>query len=262
MESQLDAVWTARPEVLTFHFGLPDAKVIEKAHSLNISFGVCATSVEEAAQIVEHGADFVVAQGYEAGGRRGTWLKDSELPTLELVQQIRTAFPDIPIAAAGGIMNGKDIERALDAGSDAVWMGTGFMSVAETSKKTGNIHLQVIQENVEKSKLLGDQLPQQTTVTPCFTGIRARAIENQFVKAVHSAEEHGSNDPPILPFPHQYYATAPFRATNDKEYLPLLTGAGYTNCRFLTVQELMIKLSEEFQQATKQYNDEKAKSEL
>ena len=71
---QLESVWRLRPEVLTFHFGLPPAGVIEHAHALGISVGVTATRPAEARAIAAAGADFIVAQGAEAGGHCGVFV--------------------------------------------------------------------------------------------------------------------------------------------------------------------------------------------
>jgi nitronate monooxygenase len=73
LREQLEAVWETKPELLTFHFGIPSSKIISQAQQLGISVGVTATTVEEADAVANCGADFVVAQGIEAGGHRGTF---------------------------------------------------------------------------------------------------------------------------------------------------------------------------------------------
>lgn len=77
LSAQIEAVWKEKPEVLTFHFGIPKKEYLKEAHRLCITTGVTATSVQEAQLIQESGADFVIAQGIEAGGHRGifnsTW---------------------------------------------------------------------------------------------------------------------------------------------------------------------------------------------
>lgn len=71
LNKQMQAIWNEKPEVLTFHFDIPKREYIVEAHKLGIFVGVTATSVEEAHCIQESGADFIVAQGVEAGGHRG-----------------------------------------------------------------------------------------------------------------------------------------------------------------------------------------------
>jgi NAD(P)H-dependent flavin oxidoreductase YrpB (nitropropane dioxygenase family) len=73
LREQLEGVWESKPELLTFHFGIPSSKIISQAQQLGISVGVTATTVEEADAVANCGADFVVAQGIEAGGHRGTF---------------------------------------------------------------------------------------------------------------------------------------------------------------------------------------------
>jgi len=71
IDEQISAIWAEKPEILTFHFDIPKKEFITEAQKLGIFVGVTATSVSEARQILESGADFVVAQGTEAGGHRG-----------------------------------------------------------------------------------------------------------------------------------------------------------------------------------------------
>lgn len=77
IDEQIQAIWAEKPEILTFHFDIPKKEFIAEAQKLGIFVGVTATSVSEAHQVKESGADFVVAQGTEAGGHRGmfnvTW---------------------------------------------------------------------------------------------------------------------------------------------------------------------------------------------
>jgi nitronate monooxygenase len=81
LNEQIEGVWKMKPEILTFHFGIPDAAILLEAKRLNICVGITATSLEEAHSIEESGADFIVAQGIEAGGHRGmfnsTWTAQS-----------------------------------------------------------------------------------------------------------------------------------------------------------------------------------------
>lgn len=84
LTSQLQGIWEAKPEMLTFHFGPPPTGVIAEAQRLGISVGVTATTVAEAETVAEAGVDFIVAQGTEAGGHQGTFHKS------------------IPLASSGG----------------------------------------------------------------------------------------------------------------------------------------------------------------
>jgi nitronate monooxygenase len=130
---QLEPIWKARPAILSFHFGLPPDGVIAKAHELGIAVGISATSLTEALAIEAAHADFIVAQGIEAGGHRGQFdlqAKDEALSTLALTAQL-AMHCRIPIVAAGGIMNGVDIQAALAKGAQAAQLGTAFLCCDE-----------------------------------------------------------------------------------------------------------------------------------
>jgi nitronate monooxygenase len=85
-------------------------------------------SVEEALAAQRAGADGVIAQGVEAGGHvRGA------VPALELLERVRSALPpDYPVLVAGGIAERDDVRRALDAGAEAVVLGTRFLLSEES----------------------------------------------------------------------------------------------------------------------------------
>lgn len=128
LEDMLEPIWKHQPEVLTFHFGIPSQQVIEKAHALNISVGITATSLEESLKIQSAGADFIVAQGIEAGGHRGIFNPnaiDQQLSTADLLSSLNGQLR-IPVIAAGGVMNGQDMHQMISLGASAVQMGTAF----------------------------------------------------------------------------------------------------------------------------------------
>lgn len=102
---------------------------MDKAKGLGISVGVTATCLAEAQVIAAAGADFVVAQGWEAGGHRGQFASteiDTQRSVLALVSSL-TQTLGTPVVAAGGLMTGSDIASALTAGATAVQLGTAFL---------------------------------------------------------------------------------------------------------------------------------------
>ena len=104
LDDQLDVIWKHRPEILTFHFGLPRREILEKARALGIFVGVTATNLDEATAIQEVGADFIVAQGIEAGGHRGTFDEnqgDDELCLSDLLESLSGEI-EIPLVALRG----------------------------------------------------------------------------------------------------------------------------------------------------------------
>ena len=228
---QLEAVWAQQPAILTFHFGIPSAEIIQAAHARDISVGITATNIEDARAIVKAGADFIVAQGIEAGGHRGTFSADcydSELPLEQLLLEL-VAGMSLPIVAAGGLMTGQDINRALSLGAVAAQMGTGFLCCDESSTPSSY------------REILLSEVSRPTTFTRGFSGRRAQGISNLFIEAM----EHK----PTLPFPIQNTLTGPVRQvaakSNDVEFQSLWAGHGYPKTREMSVADLMTTLQEE-----------------
>ena len=232
LDAQLEPICANPPAVLSFHFGVPPQAVITRAHSLGIMVGCSATSLSEAMAIEKAGVDFVVAQGIEAGGHRGSFeaepAEDAQLTTAGLAECLAQHL-SIPFVSAGGIMTGGDIQAALRRGASAVQMGTAFLACDEAG--TSLAHKQILLHQPERG----------TCTTRGFSGRLARAIENSFTRAMA--------DQPYLPFPIQNALTAPLRAhasqIADGEYQSLWAGTGYAQARALSVNTLMTTLSAE-----------------
>ncbi len=235
LQAQLEAVWEGRPEVLTFHFNPPPPGTIERAHALGIVVGVSATSADEAQAIERAGADFVIAQGIEAGGHRGIFdaaAADERLPTLALVERVHRAVR-LPVVAAGGLMDGADIARALAAGAVAAQLGTAFVATRESGATPAH------------KRALLEAHARGTALTTGFTGRPARAVRNALLDRVQGA--------PTLAFPIQGALTRPIFVQairdDDPEYQPLWAGEGYARARALGAGELVAALAAELQAA-------------
>ena len=230
---QLEPIWKTRPAILSVHFGPPPEGVIEKAHALGIAVGISATSLTEALAIESAHADFIIAQGIEAGGHRGQFdlqAKDEVLNTLELTAQL-AKHCYIPIVAAGGIMNGAHIKNALAKGAQAVQMGTAFLCCDESGTPPSYRHY------------LMHKQERPTTLTKAFSGRLARGLENTFTRTMQ--------DQTTLPFPIQNTLTGPLRqwavAQNDAEYQSLWAGTAYAQVRSMTTKDLMQQLRNEIE---------------
>jgi nitronate monooxygenase len=230
---QLEPVWRARPAILSFHFGLPPDGVIAKAHALGIVVGISATSLAEALAIESAHADFIVAQGIEAGGHRGQFdlqAKDEALSTLELITQL-AKHCRIPIVAAGGIMNGAHIQNALAKGAQAAQLGTAFLCCDESGTPSSYRHYLLHKQ---------DRL---TTLTKAFSGRIARGLENTFTRTMQGKT--------ALPFPIQNTLTGPLRqwagAQHDAEYQSLWAGTAYEQVRSTSTKDLMQQLRNEIE---------------
>jgi len=232
---QLEPIWRARPAILSFHFGLPPDGVIAKAHTLGIAVGVTATSLGEALAIEAANADFVVTQGIEAGGHRGQFdvqAKDEALSTLELTAQV-AKHCRIPIVAAGGIMNGAQIQNALAKGAQAAQMGTAFLCCDESGTPPSYRHFVLHQHD------------RPTVMTKAFSGRYARGLENTFTRAMQ--------DHITLAFPLQNTLTGPLRQWanmhHDAEYQSIWAGTVYTQVRSISTSALMQELRHEMADA-------------
>ena len=97
-----------------------------------------ATTVAEAEWLEAHGADVIIAQGYEAGGHRGTFLTadlGTQTGTFALVRLVRKAV-DVPVIAAGGIADKEGVAAALRLGADGVQVGTAYLLCPEATRAT------------------------------------------------------------------------------------------------------------------------------
>jgi nitronate monooxygenase len=181
-ESAFEVVLEERPAVFSFTFGPCDATRLREAGILVL--GTATTAAEARALDV----DVVVAQGAEAGGHRGTFLgsfEDALVPLAELLPDVVAAV-DVPVIAAGGIMDGTDVAGALALGAQGVQLGTAFLFTPECAAPP---------------EWLDALRTYDTVVTPAYSGRHARAARTPFLERLM----HG---PPPLPYPEQRAAVA------------------------------------------------------
>ena len=122
-----------RPEVVSFHFGLPHSALLQRVKATGAKVLSSATTVEEAQWLEANGCDAIIAMGYEAGGHRGMFLSDditSQIGTFALVPQIADAVR-LPVIAAGGIGDHRGLLAALALGASAVQIGTAYLFCPE-----------------------------------------------------------------------------------------------------------------------------------
>jgi nitronate monooxygenase len=230
---QLEPIWKTRPAILSFHFGLPPDGVIAKAHELGIAVGISATSLTEALAIESAHADFIVAQGIEAGGHRGQFdlqANDEALSALDLTAQL-VKHCRIPIVAAGGIMNGDHIQNALAKGAQAAQLGTAFLCCDEAGTPPSYRHYLLHKQD------------RPTTLTKAFSGRVARGLQNTFIRTMQAQT--------TLPFPIQNTLTGPLRqwavAQHNAEYQSLWAGTAYAQIRSMPTKDLMQQLRNEIE---------------
>ncbi len=231
LETLLLPVWQHRPAMLTFHFGIPSAAVMQQAKALGIAVGITATSLAEAKQIEAAGADFIVAQGTEAGGHRGTFEPDGADAELPLDDLLHALLPSIrlPIVAAGAVMDGAGIHRVLRLGAVAAQMGTAFLCCDESGASSAH------------KAFIRHEHARGTAFTRGFSGRRAQGIANDFIAALQGQ--------PTLPFPIQNTLTGPIRQRavqrNDGEHQSLWAGTSYPKAQALPAAILMHRWGEQ-----------------
>ena len=216
-----------RPAVVSFHFGLPAPELLARVKATGASVFASATTVAEAHWLARHGADAIIAQGLEAGGHRGHFLSQDlslQQGTFTLLPQIVAAV-DLPVIAAGGIVDGKGIKAALALGASAVQMGTAFLCCHEAT--TSPLHRAALQV----------AHGQHTALTNLFSGRPARGIVNRLMRELGPL----SALPPD--FPHASGALAPLRAAaekvGDSGFSPLWAGQNVSGCSSLAAAELI-----------------------
>jgi len=231
LDAQLAAVEEIRPRVFTTHLGVLPAPRIAHLRKLQIIVGGSATCVAEAKQLEELGYDFVIAQGGEAGGHRGTHLRDPAdalTGTFALVRLVVRATK-LPVIAAGGIMDGAGIAAVLALGAQAAQLGTAFIPCPESGAP-----------QVHKDELLR-RTEDETRVTEKFSGKPARGLANRFMKEMERA--------PLLAFPAQNKVTGPLRQASGKagrpDFVAMWAGQAAPLSRALPAAELIAQLESE-----------------
>ena len=129
-----DLVAELRPNVVSFHFGLPEKTLVARVRATGAKILSTATTVQEACWLEAEGCDAIVAQSVEAGGHRGMFLTDdtsAQIGTLSPVPQIVDSVK-VPVIAAGGITDAGGIAAAFALGAAAVQIGTAYLLSPET----------------------------------------------------------------------------------------------------------------------------------
>ena len=199
-EEMCSLVERHRPNVVSFHFGLPEKTLLDRVKEAGCTVLSSATTVEEAVWLEAHGCDAIIAQGYEAGGHRGNFLSSdvaTQPGTLALVPQVVDAV-SIPIIAAGGIADGRGVAAAFALGAAGVQIGTAYLHTPESL--VSDLHRQALQGASDN----------KTALTNLFSGKPARGLMNRLM------EELGPMSDQVTAFPYAGGALAPLKAVAEK----------------------------------------------
>ena len=218
-----------KPEVVSFHFGLPGPEVVAAIKSAGIFIVSSATTVAEARMLEQRGVDAVIAQGTEAGGHRATFsgVDIGMQPGLfSLLPQVVDAV-SVPVIAAGGIADGRTAAAAFILGASAVQLGTAFMRCEEANMYDAH------------RAALATADDSCTLVTDLISGRPARYIRNKLIDDLV-----GSGLKP-LPVPAQLSLTFPLGAAGDRDWAVLLSGQSAALTKDTNAAELVQRLAEE-----------------
>ncbi|MEN0001297.1 MAG: nitronate monooxygenase [Pseudomonadota bacterium] len=174
---RLDLVLELRPRVVSFHFGQPDVETIALLKDADIILLSTATNVQEAKALEAAGMDAIIAQGWEAGGHRGSHTVTEPMQgvgTMALVPQIVDAV-SVPIIAAGGIADGRGIAAAFALGASGVQLGTAFLSCPEAAT------------DPTRRARLQNATDQDTMVTDAVSGRCARTARSNYAASMEAA---------------------------------------------------------------------------
>jgi nitronate monooxygenase len=206
--------------VVSFAMGDP-GRWVERAKASGAFVMAMATSVADALRLQAAGVDAIVAQGSEAGGHRSTLDLPSgvEAPlvgSLALVPQMADAL-QVPVVAAGGIMDGRGVLAALVLGAQAAQLGSRFLLATESGSFAAY------------RRRLIEATETDTVITRALTGRPARAFLNEAIRAVDATAA------PLLGWPYQALAAEDIYAEsvrqNDVEWAPLFAGQGLRMAR-------------------------------
>jgi nitronate monooxygenase len=233
-DDMLDMLVDAKPKVVSFHFGAPPTRHVKALKDAGIVLIGSATSLAEARVLAAAGVHAIVAQGWEAGGHRGLFdenAHDDRLGTFALVRVLAREI-DLPIIAAGGIMDGAGIRAALALGASAAQLGTAFVACDESLADDGY------------RRALASDAAQHTTMTRAISGRPARCLANRFTAFVESV---ASADVPAYPIAYDLGKAlhAAAKAKGDFGYGAQWAGQGAPLSRPMSTAKLVDTLRSE-----------------
>ena len=233
--AMVDLLVRTRPTVVSFHFGLPPEKVIARLKARGIILLASVTNLNEAIEAERAGIDAVVAQGYEAGGHRGIFdpaAPDSQLGVTALTRLLVRRL-NIPVIAAGAVMDGAGIAAMLSLGAVAVQLGTAFIGCPESA---ADAHY--------RAALFGSGAA-ATEMTAILSGRPARSLPNRFTQLKENVLK--ALRPPDYPIAYDAAKAlaACARAKGEGGFAAQWAGQGAPLARAMPATELVRVLAEE-----------------
>ena len=218
-----------KPEVVSFHFGLPEPDVIRALKSAGSFILSSATTVAEARLLEQRGVDAIIAQGTEAGGHRATFTgvdMGMQPGLFSLLPQVVDAVR-VPVIAAGGVADGRTAAAAFMLGASAVQIGTAFLRCEEADVR--DAHRAALAEADDAC----------TVVTDVISGRQCRYIRNILI------DDLVTSGLKPLPVPAQQSLTTRLGDTGDREWTALTSGQSAALARATTAAELVERLADD-----------------
>jgi nitronate monooxygenase len=231
--AKLETLLTNPPAMVSFTFGCPPLDVVDAFHERDTLVVVTVTRPDEALEAAAAGADLLCAQGFEAGGHRGSFSNDDrpgqDLGVLALIAGV-ARVTELPQIAAGGISDARSVKAVLAAGAVAAQAGTAFLRCPESGASA-----------VHKAALADPQFS-ATAITRAFSGRPVRGLVNRFMV------EH--REAPAA-YPQINNATRPLRAAaaahGDPSAMSLWAGQGYRSASDRPAGEIIEQLARAIQ---------------
>jgi nitronate monooxygenase len=243
-EAQLEVVMSEKVRFFSFTFGVPSRDALAALRADGTVTCGTATTVAEAVALVDAGVDLVCAQGGEAGGHRGGFLGDpgAEVVGLAALVPLVCDAVDVPVVAAGGLMDGRGVAAALALGAAGAQLGTAFLLCAEAG--TSEPYRRAVARAAETD----------TIVTSAFSGKPARGIRNRMAAGLAGVR--------LPPYPVTNALTRELRRRAAErgcsDYLSLWAGQGVPLARRLPAGELVAALERETDEALRGVGAERA----
>jgi enoyl-[acyl-carrier protein] reductase II len=144
---------------------------------------VVVSTALQARKAVEAGATAVIAEGSEAGGHNGP----AELSTLALLPMV-AQVSEVPVIAAGGIVDGRTFAAALTLGADGVQLGTRLVATQESCA------------HPRYKQAIVDATGEQTVVMERSIGRSTRVLKTKYTESILELEKQGITSEQLYPY--------------------------------------------------------------